>query len=164
MSVNKPPQCLKEVEMAAVDCRAGVCQRFDERTFKVRRDGQRNPTERRTKAQSGCVSLYFIKHFHISGNAFVSEERVDDWERCPVLAENMEREHLEVCDWRTSERPVNANTFSIAQQPDAHSCARTMPPLSSLMNMQLFVSVGVSTMSSALPGCCPLILILRASR
>ena len=140
-----------------------VFQRFDDGTLEVRRDGLRIPTEHGTEVQSGCVSLYFIQRFHVSGKAFVSEEGVDDWERCPVLAENMEREHLEVCDWRASERPVNANSFRIEQQPDAHSCARTMTPLSSRMNMQLLVSVGVTTMSSALPGCCPFILILRAS-
>ena len=96
-----------------------VLQRFDEGTLKVRRDGQLLPTKRGTEVQSSCISLDLIEHFHVRGKALVFEKGVDDGERRPVLAKDVEREQLEVCDWNASERSVDADSFCVAQQPDA---------------------------------------------
>ena len=42
-----------------------------------------------------------------------------DGERLPVLVKDVEREQLEVCNWRASERPVDTDSFRIAQESDA---------------------------------------------
>ena len=114
MDVHEPPERLTEVEVTAVNFCTGVPQRLDEAILKVRRDSQRAPTEDGTQVQPRCVSLYLVKHFDISDIAFVLENGMDDGERRPVLAKDVECEHLEVCDWSTSERPVNTDSFCVA--------------------------------------------------
>ena len=152
------------MKVTAVNFCTSVPQSFDEATLKVRCDGQRAPTEDGTQVQPRCVSLYLVKHFDVSDIAFVLEKGVDNGERRPVLAKDVECEHLEVCDWSTSERPVNADSFCVAQQPISPLPRKNDVAFVVAYEYTISASVGVTTMSSALWGCCPLIRIFRASR
>ena len=160
--MNKQPQRLTEVEMASVNCRADAFQRFDECVFKLRHDCQRLPTKHGPKAQPVACRW-------ISSNAFPCEEKRLSL-RSVWTTEKTTRTRKERGTRASGsvllalfETSYQQDTFGFAQQQDATFSLHEMTLLSSQVNMPLSESVCVTTMSSALPGCCPLIQIIRAS-